>query len=42
MKGTNKTAQLLETKTTALSSRDYQEIGDGERLRWFMMSVLDL
>lgn len=41
-KGVNKTAQLLETKTIALSPRDYHEIGDGERLCWFGMSVLDL
>lgn len=40
--GVNKPPHLLETKTTALSPRDYQETGHGERLCWFRMSVLDL
>lgn len=41
-KGVNKTAQLLGRKTTALPSRDYRGIGDGKRLLWFGMSLLDL
>lgn len=39
-KGVNKVAQLLERKEIiALSSRDYQRIGDGKRFRWFRIST---
>lgn len=42
-KGVNKIAQLLQRKEIiALSSRDYQGIGDGKRFVWFGISISDL